>query len=181
MNGMRHLFLTGEIRTGKSTLIRRVLSLHSQWRLGGFVTVTEDYPSALGAVYILPAADMNAPRTAQNRAGVRWAAGRYEPFAETFDAEGVRILRESAGCDVLLMDELGVMERRAKEFHAAVLEALDGPVPVLGVIKPKDAPLLNAIRERKDVCVLEVTQQNRDALLQEADAFVTAAVTAADR
>ncbi|MBR4869427.1 MAG: hypothetical protein IKU12_01455, partial [Oscillospiraceae bacterium] len=52
-------------------------------------------------------------------------------------------------------------------FQAAVLSALEGPLPVLGVIKPRSTPFLDAVRSHPKVRVLEVTPETRDALLQQ--------------
>ncbi len=35
---MKHIFLTGEIQVGKSTLIQTYLAAHPQWKVGRFLT-----------------------------------------------------------------------------------------------------------------------------------------------
>ena len=52
-------------------------------------------------------------------------------------------------------------------FQAAVLSALDGKLPVFGVIKPRSTPFLDAVRSHPKVQVLEVTPETRDDLLQQ--------------
>ena len=60
------------------------------------------------------------------------------------------------------MDELGRFELRAYGFRQAVTDALDSPVPVVGVLKEDDNPFLNEIRSRDDTEILEVTEESRD-------------------
>ena len=51
-----HVFLTGEIQVGKSTLIRRTVRAFPGLRLGGFRSVTvADIPDAMGSVYLVRA------------------------------------------------------------------------------------------------------------------------------
>ena len=49
-----------------------------------------------------------------------------------FDQLGCQALRQTAGCPLIIMDELGPHEAGAKRFHQMVLDTLDGPVPVFG-------------------------------------------------
>lgn len=163
---MKHLFLTGESHAGKSTLIRRALAARPLLRVGGFCTVVRegDIAGAVGGVYLLPGDAPDAPTDERNRVGIRWRDRSPQGFADAFDHLGVACLAPQ-GRDILLMDELGRMERDAMLFQRAVMRALDGDVPVLGVVKMRQAPFLDAVRAHPRVEVLSVTPQSRDALL----------------
>ncbi len=64
------------------------------------------------------------------------------------------------------MDEIGRMERRADAYSARILTLLDGGVPILGVVQKKaDTPLAQAIRSHPRVRLIEVSEENRNALL----------------
>ena len=54
------------------------------------------------------------------------------------------------------------MESSAEVFQKAVFETLDSETPVLGVIRNKSTPFLDAVRSREDVILLTVTVHNRD-------------------
>ena len=162
---MGNIFLTGAVQAGKSTAIGRFLSANPALRIGGFVTrklpARED--GAEEDVYILPPvwteADLVPERRTARRSGGVW---RLTP--EAFDAEGCALLRRRGPFDLLLMDELGRMELPAAAFRAAVLAALDGGVPVLGVVKPESNPFLDAVRAHPRSAVLEVTAENREQI-----------------
>jgi nucleoside-triphosphatase len=87
-----------------------------------------------------------------------------------FDVLGVRILADRAAArraGRIVMDELGFLETGAPRFQAAVMDCLDGDVPILGVIKPDRTPFLDRVRAHKAVHLIEVTLENRAALTDE--------------
>ena len=91
--------------------------------------------------------------------------GKYGVDVASFDRIGVNALRQAMdrqGC--LVIDEIGKMELYSKAFQDAVTAALDCDLPVLGTIPIHRHSFLDALRERKDVTIVEVTVSNRDAL-----------------
>jgi len=72
------------------------------------------------------------------------------------------------------MDELGPHEAGAKEFHHTVLDTLDGPVPVLGVLQAPADAFWPDIVSRPDVLILEISEENRsqESLLQRIEAVL---------
>jgi nucleoside-triphosphatase len=56
------------------------------------------------------------------------------------------------------MDELGRFELGSPAFLAAVGEALDSSVPVVGVLKAESNPFLDSIRARPDTAVIDLDQ-----------------------
>ena len=155
-----HVFLTGPVQIGKSTLIAAALDALQPERLGGFRTVSAK-PEADGSrpVYLHPAAAQDLLCGAQNRVGIRRPELGIASFPDAF---------ETAGCDLVLMDEIGRMERHADTYSARIRTLLDGCVPILGVVQKKaDTPLAAAIRSHPNVRLIEVSEENRDVLLPE--------------
>ena len=60
------------------------------------------------------------------------------------------------------MDELGPHEARAAVFRRAVLAALDGVVPILGVLQAAPSPFLEEVALHPQVRLIQVTAENRD-------------------
>ena len=152
----RHLFLTGPKGVGKSTLIRDFLDRETG-RLGGFFTVKQQ-----GSVYLLRAGAGEAP-DAENflfRCGCGGDPGR-------FDALGCAALADTEGRSLLVMDELGPHEAQAVRFQAAVFRALEGKIPILGVLQQADSDFLRRIAGHPRVTVLTVTEDNRGRLAAE--------------
>lgn len=162
----RNLFLTGAIRSGKSTAVDTAIAKLAPGRIGGFRTVkaATDIPGAIGVVYLAPTVGSVAMDT-DHLVGIRWGNGRHTAFPEVFEKAGCAIVSAiPSDADIVIMDELGIMEQQAPDFCAAVLAALDSHIPVLGVIKPQASPLLDAIRNHHKSMVIEVTAENRNAL-----------------
>lgn len=153
---MTHLFLTGQKGAGKSTLIRGLLA-EETGRLGGFFTVRHE-----GGVYLLPAAKERTftPESLLFRCGHGGDPAR-------FDDLGCAALADSAGCRLLVMDELGPHEEAALRFQAAVFRTLDGSTPILGVLQQAQSQFLDRIARHPRVTVLTVTEENRNTLAAE--------------
>ena len=151
-----HLFLTGPKGVGKSTLIRGLLAEESG-PLGGFFTVKHE-----GGLYLLPAAGERAftPENFLFRCGHGGDPAR-------FDDLGCAALADTAGCRLLVMDELGPHEEAALRFQAAVFRTLDGSTPILGVLQQAQSQFLDRIARHPRVTVLTVTEENRNTLAAE--------------
>lgn len=170
-----NILLTGEPGCGKTTLIQRVLA-RLPWPAGGFYTeelrragvrqgfrmVTLDGQQAVLAHLDYP----GPPRV-----------GRYGVDVAALDAVGVASIRRAlASAALVIIDEIGPMELFSPAFCAAVQEALDSPRAVLGTIVRRSKPFADAIKARPDVTVITVTPANRDRLLEQVLALVTAAL-----
>lgn len=67
--------------------------------------------------------------------------------------------------DVIIIDEVGKMEMHSDAFCTAVKDALDSDKPVIMTLHKKSRnPLLQDIRRRDDVRILEVTPVNKNLL-----------------
>lgn len=161
MNKM-HVFLTGEIGIGKSTVIKKFLD-QKKLKPTGFLTIGTPFRSdGSSEIYIMPA--QNISFSPQFIVATRNKNGQFQTFPEIFDKEGSAILRESKEGEMILMDELGYMEKDAHLFQQAVLDALNGSTPVLGVIKPMRTIFLDAVRNHPNVHILEITKKNRNTI-----------------
>ncbi len=75
------------------------------------------------------------------------------------------IMRACDETDVIVIDEVGKMEVESQAFVDAVKHALDTEKPMLLTLHKKSRnPLLQDIRRRDDVRILEVTPTNRNLL-----------------
>jgi nucleoside-triphosphatase len=162
------LFLTGLPGVGKSTLLRRATE-GLPCRIDGIKTLPgPEEEAGCSSVYLLSWSADPSVLPPDAVAGRRdRARGRAEGRPRVFDGLGAEILRRAASlADLVIMDELGFMEAEARVFQAAVFDILDGPLPVLGVIKPKDLPFLNRVRAHRAAEVWTVTRENRDRLCE---------------
>lgn len=67
--------------------------------------------------------------------------------------------------DVIIIDEIGKMEMLSEKFCEIVIEALDSDKPIMVTLHKKSrTPLLQDVRRRDDIRILEVTPVNRNLL-----------------
>ena len=159
----RHALIVGEQGVGKSTLIagvRRQLALSE----GGIETVRECSlaEGAMAPVYIYR---VGHPRTrgTENLAAYVGPTGK-RAFPEVFDRYASFLREDAARAGLIVLDELGFLESDAAAFCRAVLDTLDGDVPVLAAVKPKDTPFLAAVRGHPRAQVFRIDEENRDVL-----------------
>lgn len=171
---MKHIFLTGEIKVGKSTIISRITS-GLDFTPKGFNTlpgrISNDGGVESDHVYIIPYGmvldeDAGVRPVALRGRGETGAKSYFEAYPEIFDTVGADILKNSGDARLIIMDELGFMENDAHLFRQEVLHLLDGEIPILGVIKPRRTPFLDSIRAHKNVTTIEVTVENRDEVFK---------------
>lgn len=172
----RHLFLTGDIQAGKSTLLSKWLS-RTECKVSGFFTKKVAEGEHL-YVRLYPA-DGSAP--ADDNILFDCMDKDALDSDERFNRLGCEALKDSGSADLIVMDEIGFKENTAHAFCEAVLNALNGPVPVIGVLR-KEQPrftadtaqrraesaccLADEIKSRPDVEMIEVTLDNRDTLAE---------------
>jgi nucleoside-triphosphatase len=156
VNIRRNLFLTGPKHVGKSTALFSAL-LKFPVTLGGFRVDRVFEGRRLRAFRII---DLDTSSSADISTARK---GGWDIHLEAFETVGAEAVRRGIrSADLVVMDELGRFELRAYGFRQAVTDALDSPVPVVGVLKEDDNPFLKEIRSRDDTEILEVTEESRD-------------------
>jgi nucleoside-triphosphatase len=72
--------------------------------------------------------------------------------------------RANAGVDLFIVDEIAPMEMYSEVFVDAVSQALDAPIPLVGVVHGSDAGFIGSVKSNEEVEVITVTTDNRDGL-----------------
>jgi nucleoside-triphosphatase len=160
-----HVFLTGDIQVGKSTIIRKVIH-ELGISPGGFRTSWGDpLPDGSSDLFLL---GMNETPSSYRIAAHRFGSGRgITAFPEIFDTVGPRLLTEATSSSLIIMDELGFIEKDAAGFQNAVLSTLNKSVPVLGVVRNMQTPFLDQVRAHPNVDVIIVTKENREEIFHQ--------------
>jgi nucleoside-triphosphatase len=156
-----HTFLSGEVGIGKSTALSRFLADNNA-SFDGFATFFDRRNSDRTLYFARASSDL--PRDEWEREiAVLFTDSRINIHTETFDSFGVDTLNL---CEksLIVMDELGTFEQSSYAFTEKVLQMLDGEAPIVGVVKLRDAPFLDAVRRHPRVEVLHVTRDNRDEI-----------------
>ena len=159
-----HVFLTGEKQVGKSTLVSAVL-FSVGLKYSGLRSISVFDEKNDRNVYLVPAGGgSNEPAVL---AGVCSNRHITERHPEVFDEVGCRLLDFDEDTELVVIDEIGNMERDAKRYSDRIMALLDrSDVRILGVLQKKaDSDLAQAIRKHPNVRMIEVTEENRDALV----------------
>ena len=156
----RHLFLTGRKQVGKSTVLRALLAGRDA-HIGGFRTQRIRTEEGADIFMLAPTGE---PDYKEENILFRRREGRTIMTDNAFDRLGDFLLKSLPGADLVLMDELGPNEAKAFGFQRAVEQALDGDAPVYGILQMADSEFLDRIAAREDVCVITVTEENRNDL-----------------
>ena len=162
---MKHLFITGDIQTGKSTAINRALA-DKDIILGGYRTVG-GLRRADGNSYVhLLRADTYEQLAPHNRVLHRkptYGKIHFVINKELYNTKGVHLLENlPKDCQLILMDEIGKREKNCTAFRQAIFDTLDGDIPVLGVVQIRPDDFLDQIRNHPNVEVIRVTVDNRN-------------------
>ncbi|HHX75328.1 MAG TPA: methyltransferase domain-containing protein, partial [Firmicutes bacterium] len=162
---IKNIFLTGDLRAGKSTLLNHLASSLPLSQVAGFRTSRYYQEKKLTGFYL---EDIRHPVEVSDDKFIGRCIGDnyWVSLPATFDAYGVKILDECLRekPELVIMDELGFFENDAHRFQEKVFAVLDSPLPVLGVLKKKDTEFLNRIRARDDILLFEITPANREMM-----------------
>jgi len=159
---MRHVILTGEIGAGKSTVFSKTLCLLDARTEGIETGAYEPRGAREKTLYMRAYGDC-----AKGCPFAQLPGGDKAYAAQCFDAVGVRLLRRARNLgELIVIDELGWLERGAEAYQQELQTTLDGGVPVLAVLRQSRTEWADWIRSRPDVALLTVTLQNRDSLPQ---------------
>ncbi len=163
-----HIFLSGPPHVGKSTILQKVLK-QLEITPSGFVT--KDGKGKGGGsvgIYIHPAGPSPSEESDSNLIGLRRVGAPLKAYPQTFETTGLKIL-DAAAPPLILMDELGFLENEAERFQRKVLGLLEGEIPILGVVKPRQrqTPFIEAVTLHPQSMVICVTQDTRERISEE--------------
>lgn len=166
-----NLLVTGPPRSGKTTVVRRVVDrlearglrvggLASPERREGGERVGFDIEDVMtGEARVLARVDRDEGP----------AVGKYRVAVDDVDAIAESALRRAADeADVVVIDEIAPMEVASASFRRGVRRALDADRPVLAAVHRRSTSgFVGEVKRRDDVDLVEVTTANRNALPDE--------------
>lgn len=159
-----HIFLTGEIQVGKSTVLAKTLKLLNI-SYGGFKTYFgPDRESEERCLYLNSIVE---PDNYDQKSTVVQFRKDLCPMVltEKFNSTGAKLIKSARDhSDLIVMDECGNFEWEALAFQREIIKTLDQNKPVLGVLKLDSSGWTDSIRNHQKVKMITVARQNRDEL-----------------
>ncbi|MEA1928921.1 MAG: nucleoside-triphosphatase, partial [Candidatus Auribacterota bacterium] len=162
-----NILITGYPGVGKTALVRQVID-----ELGlnpvGFYT-EEIREGGKRAGFRIKSLTPGLPRMegilARMGLDGPYRRGPYTINIRDMEEVGARALEEAlTRRGLIVIDEIGNMEMVSRRFQEAVIDCLDSPRLVLGVIKAESGPFVNRIKPRLDVEIIELTRERYDEI-----------------
>lgn len=168
----KHALIVGPRRVGKSTLIRKVIKALN-CPVSGFETKKEAEmkDETLGSPIYIHSIGEPWHYSEENLLGY-CKNQKTQRISDAFNRYADKLLQPVSEETILCFDEIGFMESKEKTFCDAVLECLDGDIPILAAVKDKEVPFLNQVRNHPNCKCFFITEKNRDELADEVLEFM---------
>ena len=156
--------ITGKPGVGKTTLVRNIIAQMQSVPMAGFYT-TEIRSKGYRTGFELRGLNGDRRILAHVRLESRHRVGKYgvdTPGFENF-LENLDLLHPHV--ELIVIDEIGKMELFSNRFKTLVLDVLNTNKSLLATIALQGKGFIQEIKQRPDVCLIEVTHNNRDRLL----------------
>ena len=158
--------LTGRPGTGKTSLIKQAM-LEMKDRAGGFYT-EEIRSQGIRQGFKLVTLDGQDAILAHVNIKSPYQVSKYGVDIDSLDRVGVSALRHAAQhYDLIIIDEIGKMELFSANFRQAISHIIDSGKRVLGTIMSSPNPWADAIKQKPQVNLIEVTRANYHQVLEE--------------
>jgi nucleoside-triphosphatase len=90
--------------------------------------------------------------------------GKYGMNLDELDRIAVPAVIPSKPRQIVVIDEIGKMERFSSPFRESLVRTLDSPHRVLGSVALKGGQFIQQIKSRADVHLFHVSEKNRESL-----------------
>lgn len=163
---MNNILITGHPGIGKTTIIQKVISGLKGVRMQGFFT-REIREEGVRKGFKIITLDGKEGLLAHVDFKSNYRVSKYKVNIKDIERLIIPALTPERGSQLILFDEVGRMELYCPQFKSVLRRTLDSSKPVFGTIQLKAESFVDLVKRRKDVKLIEVDLNNRDALPQE--------------
>lgn len=156
-----NLLLTGPPSAGKTTVIKKVIAALAS-PANGFYT-EEERVEEKRVGFLLHTLEGKTGYLAHQEIESDFSIRRYGVSIENIDTIAVPSIKPT-GDQLIILDEIGKMECFSETFVEGARKSLDSLNLLLGTITYGHRGFIQEVKERPDVEVVEVTEENRDLL-----------------
>ena len=159
-----NILVTGPPRSGKSTLIEKVVQGISRPATGFFTQELREKGRRVG--FSITTLEGKTGVLAHHEIKSRFRVGKYSVNLEDLDQIAVPSMRPSTPDQIVVVDEIGKMECFSRLFKETLLKVLSSANLVIGSVAIKGDHFIQSIKKRDDVSLVSITEKTRDAALQ---------------
>ena len=165
---VRVWLITGDPGIGKTTVLIKTMNVMRNYgyALGGILCKEVRAKNERVGFELIDVASGQKGVLASTKLNAGPRLGKYRVNLIDLAEIGAKgLLNAIDFCDVIICDEIGPMELFSPEFRNAVKTIVESGKPVLGIVhKRLNDPLIQEIKLKPFVEVIEVTQENREKL-----------------
>ena len=159
-----NILLTGPPRSGKSTLIQKVITRIKRPATGFFTRELREKGKRVG--FLIETLDGKTGLLAHQNIKSNYRVGKYKVNLEDLDRIAVPAMIPCAANQVVVIDEIGKMECFSRQFKKTLLKVLSAENRVIASIAVKGDHFIRAIKNRGDVTLISITEDTRDLALE---------------
>lgn len=159
-----NILVTGPPRSGKSTLIEKVVQGISRPATGFFTQELREKGRRVG--FSITTLEGKTGVLAHQSIRSTFRVGKYRVNLEDLDQIAVPSMLPSTPDQIVVVDEIGKMECFSRLFKETLLEILSSTNLVIGSVAIKGDRFIQSIKKRDDISLVSITEKTRDAALQ---------------
>ena len=159
-----NILLTGPPRSGKSTLIEKVVKKIKRPATGFFTRELREKGKRVG--FLIETLDGKTGLLAHQNIKSNYRVGKYKVNIEDLDQIAVPSMLPSTDDHIVVIDEIGKMECFSRLFKETLLRVLSAENQVVGSIAIKGDRFIQTIKNRDDVILVSISEKIRDSALQ---------------
>ncbi len=159
----KNILVTGPPGSGKSTLIERT-ARQIEGPLTGFYT-RDIREKGARVGFSIETLDGKKGVLAHIKSESKVRLGRYKVNLKEFEDIAIPAMKPSQRDEIVIIDEIGKMECFSPAFRTALIKTLDSGNRIIGSIAQKGTPFIEKIKQRRDVLLVPISKENRDAIL----------------
>jgi nucleoside-triphosphatase len=159
-----NILLSGPPRSGKSTLIEKVVRQIKRPATGFFTRELREKGIRVG--FRIDTLDGKTGLLAHQNIKSKYRVGKYGVNLEDIDQIAVPSMLPSVADQIVVIDEIGKMECFSRLFKETLLRVLFGENQVIGSIAIKGDRFIQSIKDRDDVILVSISESTRDLALE---------------
>lgn len=161
------LLLTGRPRIGKTTALRKIISLLGEDNCGGFFTEEVKYNGERTG-FKIKTIDGQEGMLADVDSASHLRIGRYGLDIEILENVGIKSVYEALkNKKHLILDEIGPMQLMSESFKQTLLEAACSTKMIIGTIVFESYEWADDFKLHHNVSLFELTMENRDTIVND--------------
>ena len=166
----KNILLLGEPRSGKTSLLESLIKSHPSSQ---GVKTTEVTIGGERSGFIIENHKRESSTLATINGTSEHTVGKYAVYPEVVSSIFTTVSPNET-LSLLYVDEVGRMQTMSSAFSEKVISLLNSEVTCVITASPSfSSPLLDEIKERKDVIIVEITKETREVIKDYVAALVT--------